>query len=174
MLTFRPHTALFCGLAGLTAVALVACGSSTPTATVKAPAPTTPPAAGSITIKLDVLNNSGQTGSATLTPQGSQTLVVLNLSTGPAGASTAQPMHVHKGNCGPTLADVVYPLADLKEGKSSTTVPASLDSLQTGAFAINAHKSLQEVAVYTACGNIPAKAGSAAGTSNTSSPGYDY
>lgn len=176
MSTFHPRTALAIGLAGLNKMALVACSSPTTTAVpTKAPVATTPPAAtGAVTVKLDTLSNSGQSGTATLTSQGSQTLVVLNLNAGPAGSSTAQPVHIHKGNCGPTLADVAYPLTDLKGGKSTTTVPASLNSLRTGAFAINAHKSLQEIAVYTTCGNISAKAGAGAGTSNTDSSGYDY
>lgn len=97
-----------------------------------------------------------QTGTATLTDVGGQTQVELNLSVGPAGATTPQPAHIHVGQC-PGVGAVAHPLTFPVNGKSSTTINATLASLQTGGFAINAHKSAAEAAVYTSCGNIPAR-----------------
>ncbi len=39
-------------------------------------------------------------------------------------------------------------------GVSETTVPTSLAELRSKPYAINVHKSAQEVQVYVACGNI--------------------
>jgi hypothetical protein len=146
------------GLYSLTALLVlgVACAGQPPA--TSAPPATAMPAATTVTLNLAAQNSSGQAGTATLTAKGAQTEVVLALSLGPAGAAVEQPVHIHSGSCA-TLGGVVYPLANLVAGKSTTTVNATLDSLRTGNFAINAHKSGQEVSVYTSCGAIPAKAG---------------
>lgn len=113
-------------------------------------------ATNSVTVNLQAENNSGESGTATLTDMGNnQTKVVLNLTGAPAGV--AQPVHIHDGNCGATLNPTPkYPLTSLKDGKSETTVNVSLATLMTGKFAINAHKSAAEASVYVSCGNIPA------------------
>ncbi len=107
----------------------------------------------SITVQLAAQNNSGQNGTATLTAMGDQTQVVINLPTGPAGAGVEQPVHIHTGAC-PTPGGVVFPLSNLKEGKSTTMVNAKLSDIANGKHAINAHKSAAEASVYTACGNV--------------------
>jgi hypothetical protein len=50
-----------------------------------------------ITVRLEAKNNSGQTGTAILQPQGDKTKVVIELSNVPAGV--AQPAHIHLGSC---------------------------------------------------------------------------
>lgn len=113
----------------------------------------------SISITLDEESNSGQSGTAVLTAMGSQTEVVVDLGDwGPEGAGVAQPIHIHSGQCGDTLGGVSYPLTSLEAGASTTVVDATLASLETGDFAINAHQSGPNAAIYTACGNIPAAA----------------
>lgn len=107
----------------------------------------------SITVQLAAQNNSGQNGTATLTAMGDQTQVVINLPTGPAGAAVEQPVHIHTGAC-PTPGAVVFPLSNLKEGKSTTMVNAKLSDIANGKHAINAHKSAAEASVYTSCGNV--------------------
>ena len=151
---------------------LVACGEKPP-ATPPTTAPTataTGAASGSLVVDLKPQSNSNQSGKATLTAKGAETEVVLALNVGPAGTGVAQPVHIHSGSCA-TLGGVVYPLTNLADGKSTTMVKASLDSLSTGGFAIDAHKSDQEISVYTACGDLPAK--STTGASNTGSD-YQY
>ena len=109
----------------------------------------------SITIKLDEQNNSGQSGTATLTASGNQTEVVLSVTPGPA-AGDPQPVHIHFRSCGgAALGGVDYPLTAVTAGKSTTTVDATLRSIMDGNHAINLHKSVPEVAVYTACGKHP-------------------
>ena len=65
-----------------------------------------------------------------------------------------QPVHIHKGAC-PDVGDVVYDLSLLVDGKATKTLPIRLADLLTGGFSINLHKSVPEINVYTACGNIP-------------------
>jgi hypothetical protein len=47
-------------------------------------------------------------------------------------------------------------LNDVTNGKSDTTVNASLVSLMNGNSAINVHKSATDIQTYVACGDIPA------------------
>lgn len=105
-----------------------------------------------ITVKLEALNNSGQTGTATLTPEGDKTKVVILLSNAPAGV--VQPAHIHLGRCDKLDAAPKWKLEAVKDGQSTTMVPASLDTLLKDKAAINIHKSADEIQVYVSCGNI--------------------
>jgi hypothetical protein len=110
-------------------------------------------AADSATAKLAPQNNSGESGTATLTKAGdNQTKVVLEVKGAPSGGP--QPVHIHKGTCDKLDPKPTYPLSPLVNGKSETTVNASLDSLEKGGYAINGHKSPQEVSTYVFCGTI--------------------
>ena len=107
-----------------------------------------PTKAEAITIALDELSGSGQTGVATLVSQGEMTEVTLL-----ATAGISELNHIHSGSCA-DLGGVDYPLSSMADGMSVTTVDATLASLQTGDFAINLHK-LGDPGTYTSCGNIP-------------------
>jgi hypothetical protein len=112
-------------------------------------------AAGPVTINLDPQNNSGESGTATLTDLGNgKTQVEVTITGAPAGV--VQPMHIHKGTCANLDPKPTYPLTSLTDGKSVTEVDVALADLQNGDFAINGHKSAQEASVYVFCGNIPA------------------
>lgn len=111
------------------------------------------PAADSLTVKLEPQNNSGESGTATLTKSGDkQTKVSLNVQ----GASGSQPTHIHKGTCSNLDPKPAYPLSPVVNGKSETRVNASLDDLTHG-YAINGHKSPQDLKTYVFCGNIAEK-----------------
>ncbi|MCH7970895.1 MAG: hypothetical protein IH960_07620 [Chloroflexi bacterium] len=105
-----------------------------------------------VTLILNELNSSGQSGSVTLTPKGTKTMVAVNLSAGAVGVS--QPVHIHTGSCD-DLGGVTYPLTSLDTGMSATTVDVSISSLLSGRFAVNAHKSGPEASIYVSCGDIP-------------------
>src|SRR5690349_3091630 len=128
---------------------------------------------GPITVQLGAQNGSAQTGTATLTPMGDQTQVVINLPAGPAGASVEQPVHIHDGAC-PTPGKVIWPLTNLKEGKSTTMVNAKLSDIADGKHAINAHKSAAEASVYTSCGNVQQIAAAAAAPNALPTTGFDF
>ena len=107
-----------------------------------------------VTVKLEAQNNSGETGTATLTPEGNKTKVVIELSNGPKGI--AQPAHIHLGTCDKLDKAPKWKLEAIKDGKSVTLVPVSLDTILKDKTAINVHKSAAEVQVYVSCGNIAA------------------
>ena len=125
--------------------------------------PASPAAAqtGSVTVNLAAQNNSGLSGTATLTDLGGgRTRVDLKLS-GPDGD---YPAHVHMGTCANLNPAPQYPLANVRGGTSTTEINASLSSIQQSPHAINLHKSAQDLATYVACGdlaqaNTPAAAG---------------
>jgi Cu/Zn superoxide dismutase len=120
----------------------------TPTATASQTAPAT---ADEITVQMQARSDSGETGTATLTSvDATKTKVTLQLENAPAGP---QPAHIHTGNC-PKPGAVKYPLTNVENGTSETTVAVSLDDLLAGVFAINVHKSPGEGHVYVSCGDI--------------------
>jgi hypothetical protein len=104
------------------------------------------------TVKLEGQNGSGESGTATLTPEGSSTKVVLDVK----GATGTQPTHIHKGTCSQLDPKPAYPLSPIVNGKSTTTVKASLQDLTSGGYAINSHKSAQDLKTYVLCGDIKA------------------
>ena len=111
-----------------------------------------PPAAETLTIALNELDGSGQSGWATLTARDGGIEVVLSLG---EGTLKSEKVHIHSGQCGADLGGVVHGLTDFTDGNSVTTLEGvSLKSLMTGSFAVNAHKA-GDPKVYTACGNIP-------------------
>lgn len=105
-----------------------------------------------VTVRLEAQNNSGQTGTATLLPQGDTTKIVIELSNSPAGV--AQPAHIHAGSCDKLDKAPKWPLEAVKNGRSVTIVPVSIQTLLKDKAAINIHKSATEIQVYVSCGNI--------------------
>lgn len=114
-------------------------------------------AADPVTVTLNPLNDSGESGTAVLTDLGNGKVRVEVAITG-APAGVVQPMHIHKGTCANLDPKPTYPLTSLTDGKSVTEIEATLTDLQNGDFAINGHKSAQEASVYVFCGDIPATA----------------
>ena len=105
-----------------------------------------------LTIDLGAQNNSGETGTATLTPEGQKTKVVIEMSNAPAGV--VQPAHIHAGTCDNLDKAPKWKLEPVKDGKSTTMVPVSLATILKDKTAINVHKSPTEIQVYVACGDI--------------------
>lgn len=105
-----------------------------------------------VTVKLEAQNNSEQTGTATLLPEGNKTKVVIELSNVPTGV--AQPAHIHLGTCSNLDKAPKWPLEPVKGGRSVTVVPVSLDTILKDRTAINIHKSAAEPQIYVSCGNI--------------------
>jgi hypothetical protein len=105
-----------------------------------------------ISVRLDAQSNSGQTGTAILTPEGDKTRVVIELSNVPAGL--AQPAHIHRGSCDALDKAPKWSLKAVTDGRSVTVIPVSLSALLKERMAINIHKSAIETQIYIACGNI--------------------
>jgi len=108
-----------------------------------------------LTVAIGAQNGSGETGTATLTQNGSDVKVVIAIKGAPAG--TPQPAHIHDGTCA-DLKGVAYPLSNVVDGSSQTTVKGvTIDKLTGGTFAINVHASAADLGKYVACGNVVAK-----------------
>lgn len=110
-------------------------------------------AANTMVVQLAAENNSGETGTAVLTELNGKTTVLITVVGEPAGAS--QPAHIHDGQCGPTLGKVVYPLSDVVNGVSTTTLNVTIAQLKAAKYGLNGHKSAAEIGTYTFCGNLP-------------------
>ncbi|MDW8060685.1 MAG: hypothetical protein RMK01_11490 [Thermomicrobium sp.] len=121
-----------------------------------------------MTIVLREQSGSGQSGTAVLTAMGNQTRVVVTLSNPPAGV--VQPAHIHEGTCANLNPQPRYPLQSLSGGRSETVVDVPLSQLLAGQFAINVHKSQQEITTYVACGEIRAQLAPATGRAGRSRP----
>jgi hypothetical protein len=116
--------------------------------------------AGSKTFPISAQNGSGETGTVVLSPAlgGAATSVTIALKGAP---DVAQPAHIHMGSCAKLDPKPTYPLKSVTDGKSTTTVQVSMDKLSAGSFAVNIHKSADDLATYVACGDISGKKGDA-------------
>ena len=121
-------------------------GAATPTTTPEA-AKTSPEA---LTIQMKALNNSGQSGTATLTAVDGKTRMQIELAN---PAPEGQPVHVHSGSCS-KLGSVKHPLSNVVNGRSDTTIDVPLPDLLSSQSAINVHRSRSEAGVYVSCGEI--------------------
>jgi hypothetical protein len=104
-----------------------------------------------LTIPLKPQNNSGESGTATLTDTPAGLRVVISLKGAPAGP---QPAHIHMGSCAHLNPTPKYPLSMVVAGKSTTVVKGVTISQLLGKTAVNVHKSPTDIATYVACGDI--------------------
>ena len=107
---------------------------------------------GDVAVPLVTQNDSGQDGEATLSEVNSDTTrVVLEVSNPPGDP---QPAHIHRGSCENLDPEPAYGLENVVDGKSTTEVNVAIEDLVDKGFAINVHKSAEEVEVYVSCGDI--------------------
>jgi hypothetical protein len=104
---------------------------------------------GNIVIKMEGTNGSGESGTATLKPNGNKTVVIIKLA---GGSSVEQPAHFHTGTCDHYEPRPLYGLNDVVNGASTTTVNQPIDKLTAGNLIINVHKSYDDIATQTSCG----------------------
>ncbi len=121
---------------------------------------------GTVTVQLSEQNGSSEEGTATLTAAGDKTKVVVDISN---GTSTPQPAHIHEGSCAKLNPQPEYALQNVVSGKSTSTVPVSLEDLKSEAYAINVHKSAADLMTYVSCGDI---GGSGDDSSDNGGSGY--
>jgi CHRD domain len=161
--------ALVLGIIAL-ALAFAACGGGDEEGAVQAAteaAGTLTEAAGSVTeeagsvaeeaavgieVTLNEQNESGQSGTATLTAGDDGTLHVSIALSG--GSADPQPAHIHEGTCADLNPEPAFPLESVVDGQSESDVEVSPEDLALTPYAINVHKSETEADVYVACGDI--------------------
>jgi len=116
-----------------------------------------PKASDSLTVTMKALNGSGEDGTATVTQKGDNLEVVISLKGAPK--DVAQPTHIHIGTCGKINASPEYGLKNTVNGANDSEVKGvKLADLMSGKYAINVHKSADEIGTYVSCGNIVAPA----------------
>ncbi len=108
----------------------------------------------SVTLNLTGQNNSGITGTATLTEMSGGKLRVELRASG-AGAGP-QPAHIHEGSCANLNPAPKFSLTSVANGASTSEVDATLQQLTSAPHAIHMHKSADELPVYVACADISA------------------
>jgi len=105
-----------------------------------------------IIVELTEENDSGESGTAILVKENGQVIVTLSMIGAPENVS--QPVHIHVGSC-PEVGEVKYPLTNVLNGESVTTLDVTLEQLEIELpLAINVHKSVTEASVYISCGDI--------------------
>jgi Cu/Zn superoxide dismutase len=105
-----------------------------------------------VTVEMTSQNNSGVTGTATLTEIGSGKLRVEIRANG-SGAGP-QPAHIHEGNCAQLNPAPKFPLNNVVNGSSTTEIDGSIAALLAAPHAVHMHKSPDELPVYVACADI--------------------
>lgn len=107
------------------------------------------------TVTLSAQNSSQETGTTTLKETDGKVVVVLSVTGEPKGA--IQPAHIHLGSC-PNPGVVKYPLTNVIDGKSETTLNVTMDQLRSELpLAVNVHKSAAQSKIYVSCGDLPAE-----------------
>lgn len=110
-----------------------------------------------VSINLNPQNHSGEFGGATLIQKGSDLVVMVHMRN---AVAPTQPIHIHEGTCDKLNPKPKYPLSNVQDGDSYTVLKGvQLSSLLSSPFAINVHKSPNEVGTYVSCGNIVAPHG---------------
>lgn len=142
---------LLATLALLAAFVAAGCGSSGGGGPTSTGGTTTGAGNEGLQVQLQEQNFSGEDGTATLFAKGKKTKVVIEMA---SYAANAQPAHIHKGTCASLAATPAYPLNNVVKGMSTTVVPVSLATLLKGKYAINMHRSVKQLKIYVACGNI--------------------
>lgn len=105
-----------------------------------------------VTIKMNALNGSNQSGTAVLTQEPNGVKVVVKLD---HAGGTDEPTHIHLGTCKNINKSPEYALLNTKDGQSQTTVPGiTLAQILGKPYAVNVHKSLKDLATYVSCGDI--------------------
>ncbi len=106
-----------------------------------------------VLVNLTEQNGSTQSGVAVLREEYGQVIVSILLDN--ASTTTEQPAHIHMGSC-PEPSEIRYPLSNVVNGRSETTIGASLDRLKAeGPMAINIHESADSLPMLVACGDLP-------------------
>jgi hypothetical protein len=120
-----------------------------------------------VTIPLTAQGGSNVTGEAKLVSDGNQTKVTLDLENAPG----PHPAHIHEGTCADLNPAPKFPLRDVVDGKSETTVDVTVDAIRSSPHAINVHQSAANLDTYVACGDLPTTGGGSAGTTTSTTTG---
>jgi hypothetical protein len=114
-----------------------------------------PAGAEPLELQLEALNESGVSGTASLTDNGDGTTdVVLTLEGDDQAVPHPAHIHVDPGEC-LEAADIIADLTPVEGGTSTTTVDVALADIQATEHVIIVHESVENIGNYIACAEIP-------------------
>lgn len=105
-----------------------------------------------LALDLEEQNNSGITGTVEVTPTSEGAVEVEIKLDGSEGGP--HPAHIHPGTCENLDPEPQWPLEDVVDGRSKTTVDVSLDDLGLEEYAVNVHESPENPDRYVACADL--------------------
>jgi hypothetical protein len=157
----------FLGAVAIASLAFAACGDddddddadvaeeATEEPTEEATEAPTEEAAAPVELDLEALNESGVSGTATLTDNGDGTTDVV-LAVEGDDQTVPHPAHIHvdPGEC-LDAADIIADLTPVEGGASTTTVDVALADIQATEHVIIIHESVENIGNYIACAEIP-------------------
>ena len=105
-----------------------------------------------LTLNLQEQNDSGITGTVEFSPTSDGTVEVEIELDGSEGGP--HPAHIHPGSCADLDPVPKWPLRNVVDGKSKTTIDADLSELTAQEYAVNVHDSRQNLDLYVACADV--------------------
>lgn len=105
-----------------------------------------------ITLDLQEQNDSGITGEVEFSPTSEGDVEVEIEVDGSDGGP--HPAHIHAGTCAELDPNPAFPLTDVVDGRSETTVDIDIGDLTAQEYAVNVHESPENADVYVACADI--------------------
>lgn len=118
---------------------------------------------GDIDVDMQPQGGSNMTGKATLSGDGDTTDVTLDLE----NAAGPHPAHIHQGTCADLNPAPKFPLTDVIDGESKTTVDVAIADIRAAPHAINVHLSADDIGQYVACADLPTADGTGTDTAPT-------
>lgn len=106
----------------------------------------------SFTLQLAEQNDSGISGEVELSPTSEGQLEVEIELDGSDGGP--HPAHIHRGSCADLDPNPEFPLEDVVDGESDTTLEISPADIVADEYAINVHESPESLDVYVACADV--------------------
>jgi hypothetical protein len=105
-----------------------------------------------LTLDLQEQNDSGITGEVEFSPTSEGDVEVEIEVDGSDGGP--HPAHIHEGTCDDLNPSPAFPLTDVVDGRSETTVDVDISELTAQEYAVNVHESAENASVYVACADV--------------------
>ena len=105
-----------------------------------------------LTLDLQEQNDSGITGTVAFTPTTDGKVEVEIELDGSEGGP--HPAHIHPGSCADLDPVPKWPLRNVVDGKSKTTIDVDLSELTAQEYAVNVHDSRENLDLYVACADV--------------------
>jgi hypothetical protein len=105
-----------------------------------------------LTLELQEQNDSGITGEVAFSPTSEGNIEVEIELDGSEGGP--HPAHIHPGSCADLDPTPKWPLENVVDGRSKTTIDVDLGELTAQEYAVNVHDSPENADLYVACADV--------------------